>query len=48
MVDPRGRRSFTLVNATSSAEAKARAEQHHGHGDRPKRVTVVEKTGRSF
>lgn len=48
MKDPRGRRSFTLVNASSEAEARKMAEKHHGHGDRPKTVTSVEKTGRSY
>lgn len=48
MKDERGRKSFTLVNATSEDEATVAAEKHHGHGDRPKVVTSVEKTGRSF
>jgi hypothetical protein len=48
MKDERGRKSFTLANATSEAEARAMAERHHGNGDRPKTVTSVEKTGRSF
>jgi len=48
MRDPRGRRSFTLVNATSPEAARAIALAHHGRGDRPKVVTAVEPTGRTF
>lgn len=46
--DERGRKSFTLANATSEDEARQMAEKHHGNGDRPKVVVSVEKTGRSF
>lgn len=46
--DERGRKSFTLVNAGSEDEARRVAEKHHGAGDRPKVVTSVEETGRSF
>ena len=48
MRDPRGRRSFTLVNATSPEAARAIALAHHGRGDRPKVVTADEPTGRTF
>lgn len=48
MRDRRGRRSFTLANATSEAEAKRMAERHHRGGDNPKTIVSVEKTGRSF
>ena len=46
------RRSFTLVNAKSEGQARAEAHRHHGegnaHGNRPKTITRVEKTGRTF
>jgi hypothetical protein len=46
MKDERGRKSFTLVNAGSEAEAQRRAEREPRHAG--KTVTSVEKTGRSF
>lgn len=50
--DHTGRKSFTLANAASEGEARKAAEKHHAagneHGNRPKTVTSVEKTGRSF
>lgn len=48
MKDERGRKSFTLANATNEADARKMAEKYHGNGDRPKAVTAVEKTGRTF
>lgn len=47
--DRRGRRSFTLVNATSADEAeRVAASRHSWDPDNPKTVIGSEKTGRSF
>ena len=46
--DPRGRKSFTLVNATSAEEAERVAESRHSGEDQPKTIVDSEKTGRSF
>ena len=49
MKDSRGRKSFTLVNATSETEARKTAARHHvGKGDNPKAIVSTEKTGRKF
>jgi hypothetical protein len=48
MIDHRGRRCFTLVNAAGAAEAVQRAVDAHGHGPHAKKITVAVKTGRSF
>ena len=44
MRDARGRRSFTLVNATTEAQAIAIAQGHHT----AKTVVSAEPTGRTF
>lgn len=46
MKDARGRKSFTLANATDEKDAQRQAEKHHAHGDKPKTVTGVKPTGR--
>ena len=48
MRDRRGRKSFTLVNATSADEAERVAESQHSGGDQPKEIVRSEKTGRTF
>ena len=48
MRDRRGRKSFTLVNATSADEAERVAESRHSGGDQPKTIVGSEKTGRAF